>query len=107
MQGMNFIAGIVLMIFYDDDVLAFTAFVKLMQIDNWRCIYTEDTPKFFELVFEVKKHCKAKFKKLWKHFEDNEILWEPLLASPFITLFTNVVDVASSMAVLERFMLLG
>ena len=53
MQGMNFIAGIVLMIF-DEDILAWIVFVKLLKLNNWRTLYTPDMPKFFDLSYKVK-----------------------------------------------------
>ena len=44
---------------------------------------------------------------LHDHLQENNVMLEPLLASPFFTLFTNVVDIDSSLCIIERFMLLG
>lgn len=106
MQGMNFIAGLVLLNIQHEES-AFLIFTSIMQKDNWSRLYIDETPKLFELVYKVKLYIVLKLPELDKHFLKKSIVLEALLASPFFTLFSNLIDLVSSNRVLERFLLLG
>ena len=45
--------------------------------------------------------------KIHKIIKKKKILLEPLIASAFITLFSNLIDIESATKVMERFMLIG
>ncbi len=42
-----------------------------------------------------------------KLIKKKKILLEPLIASAFITLFSNLIDIENATKVMERFMLIG
>ncbi len=46
---MNFIAALILLT-VDDYALAWNIFVDLMNIDEWRRLYLDETPKLLEMV---------------------------------------------------------
>ena len=106
MQGINFIAGMVLLNIPHEET-AFVVFTKILEKDNWRRLYIDETPKLYELVYKVKLFICTKLSDLDKHFFKKSIALEALLASPFFTLFSNLIDLASATRVIERFMLLG
>lgn len=106
MQGLNFMAGMIL-ITVEDEATAFIILSKLMEIDNWYRLYVDETPKLFELVYIIRAYMKQKLAKLLKHFEAKGLALEPLLASPFFTLFSNLIDIKSALHLMERFMLIG
>jgi len=91
----------------EDQTLAFVILVKLLQKDNWRRFYLGDTPKLFEVSKIIKKFIQKELPKLHKLLKKKKVLIEPLIASCFITLFSNLVDKESATKVMERFMLLG
>lgn len=95
MQGLNFIAAIVLQNI-EDEVTAWIVFIRLLEIDNWRRLYINETPKLFELVYKVKLYICTKLPKLDKHLLKKSVALEPLLASPFFTLFSNLIDIQSA-----------
>ncbi len=106
MQGTNFIAGLILLNIQHEES-AFLIFTAIMQKDNWRRLYIDETPKLFELVYKVKYFICLKLPDLDKHFLKKSIELEALLASPFFTLFSNLIDLQSANRVMERFLLLG
>lgn len=55
----------------------------------------------------IKKFLVRQAPKVAKLFKKKNILLEPLIASAFITLFSNLIDVANATKVMERFMLIG
>ena len=91
----------------DDESLAFVIFIKIIQKNNWRGFYTDDTPKLFEMSKLIKKYLDKNASKVKKHLKKRKILLEPLIAGAFITLFSNLIDVDSAIKVMERFMLIG
>ena len=51
---MSFVAALVLMIFDDDEALAWTVFKQILTNEsNWRRFYGENTPKLFEFTKNV------------------------------------------------------
>ena len=105
-QGLNFIAAMILLQ-VDDESVAFLIFIKLLQKNDWRRFYTQETPKLFEMSSLIKKFLKKQAPKILKKFKKMKILLEPLIASAFITLFSNTIDVPNATKVMERFMLIG
>jgi len=90
-QGLNFIVDLLLEVTRDE----FTSFMilkELLKIDKWATLYTEGTPRLFYL----SKLFKEKLKKnsvVYQHiYKKEKILMEPLMASVFMTLFSNIVD---------------
>jgi len=106
MQGMNFIAGLVLRIF-DDEALAFFVMKRILEINEWRRLYVEGTPKLLELINQIKDFIKKDMPKLHKKLKKFDIYLEPLLASPFLTIFSNLLEIEDAEHCLERFILLG
>ena len=53
-QGMSFICAMILINVNFDEELAWVIFMKVMQVDEWRRLYTYQTPKLFELTKEVR-----------------------------------------------------
>jgi Rab-GTPase-TBC domain len=66
-----------------------------------------DTPKLFEVSKIIKKFIQKELPKLHKLLKKKKVIIEPLIASCFITLFSNLVDIENATKVMERFMLLG
>ena len=50
---MNFIAALILMI-CDDDSLAWNIFAEVMNINDWRRLYMDETPKLLEVVKTIR-----------------------------------------------------
>lgn len=53
MQGLNFVAGMIL-ITVEDEATAFIVLIKLLEIDDWYRLYIDETPKLFELVYLIR-----------------------------------------------------
>ena len=66
MQGLNFIAGLILLNIEEEEY-AFIILIRLMEIDEWKRLYIDDTPKLFELAYEIKKYILIDLPKLSKH----------------------------------------
>ena len=106
MQGMNFIAALVLKVF-DEESLAWFVFIRILQINEWRRLYLENTPKLFELSRVIRQYLLHECPKLYQRIKYHDVSLEPLLASPFITIFANLLDIESAERALERFILMG
>ena len=106
MQGMNFLAGLVLTVF-DDEALAFFVFKRVLEVNEWRRMFVEGTPKLFELSEQVKAFIKKEMCTLHKRMKVFEICIEPLLASAFLTVFSNLLVINEAQKALERFILEG
>ncbi|CDW82794.1 gtpase-activating protein [Stylonychia lemnae] len=107
MQGMNFIAWLVLKNFGEDDALAFAVFARILKINEWKRLYIQDTPKLFEMIPVIKSFLMKRLPKLDQKLTENQVPLEPLLAAPFITIFANLIEIEDAERALERFMLLG
>ena len=105
-QGLNFIAAMILFK-VEDQTLAFVIMVKILQKDGWRHFYTDETPKLFEASKVIKKFLSNRAPKIFKVIKKKKVLLEPLIASAFITLFSNLIDTENATKVMERFMLMG
>ena len=91
----------------DDEALAFVIFVKILEKNDWRRFYTNETPKLFEMSKQIQKFLVKHAPKVQKMFKKRKVILEPLIASAFITLFSNLIDVENATKVMERFMLHG
>ncbi len=87
--------------------MAFVILVKILKKDGWRRFYTDETPKLFEASKIIKKFLSSRAPKINKILKKKKILLEPLIASGFITLFSNLIDIESATKVMERFMFIG
>ena len=93
-QGMSFISAIILMVVENDDALAWMIFVKVLSVcSDWRRHYEENTPKLFEVTKLLRAFIKTELPKLNKALNDHNVILESLIASPFLTLFANLIPV--------------
>ena len=74
---------------------------------NYAQVYEDKLTKLISLVKEIRKWMKSKHKKLLQHLETNDIYLETVLSSPFLALFTNLIDIDSALRVLDRFIYAG
>lgn len=91
-QGLNFIAAMILLK-VEDQTLAFVILIKLLKKEGWRRFYLGDTPKLFEVSKLIKKFINKQLPKVHKLLKKKKVLLEPLIASAFITLFSNLIDI--------------
>ena len=105
-QGLNFIAAMILLK-VEDQTLAFVILIKLLSKEGWRRFYLGDTPKLFEVSKLIKKFISKHLPKVHKLLKKKKVLLEPLIASAFITLFSNLIEIELATKVMERFMLIG
>jgi hypothetical protein len=103
-QGMSFICAIVLMQ-VEQEELAFCMFVKLLNICNWRDLYLYQTPKLFDLTRVIRNYIAKDMPKLNEILTKNNVILESLFASPFLTLFANLVPMDQSLKIIDRFIL--
>lgn len=90
---MSFLAALVLMIIEDDEALAWTVFVKLLNICDWRRLYLYQTPKLFELTKTIRDFIKIQMPQVNLLMNQHNLILESLFASPFLTLFSNLVPI--------------
>ena len=104
---MSFIAALILMIFDNDEALAWTVFMKLLsERSDWRRFYGENTPKLFEFTKQLREFVKNDLPpRLNRVLNEHNVVLESLLASPLLTIFSNLIPVDHALRVLERFML--
>lgn len=105
-QGMNFIAALILL-HVKDQTLSCQILVKMMEIDNWGRLYIQSTPKLFEVSDQLRAYISSHLKVLNQTLQCHNIFIEALLASPFLTLFANLISIEHSTMVLDRFLLNG
>ena len=101
---MNFIAALILL-YEQDETMAWTIFVKVLTKDNWRQLFLYQTPKLFELSGDIKKFISKELPKLSAILKKYNVVLESLLASVFMTLFSNLVSIEHSSRILDRFIL--
>lgn len=100
-QGMSFIAGLVLMLFdkpgEESDILSLMIFKSLMtECSDWYRFYSDNTPKLFLFTKELRDHLKAVHPLIHKTLLDNNVILESLLASPLLTIFSNLIPIEES-----------
>ncbi|MFS8159432.1 MAG: hypothetical protein ACMG6E_04305 [Candidatus Roizmanbacteria bacterium] len=104
MQGMNFIAAMVLMTI-EDESIAFFVFSKVLEKDDWRKLYLTETPKLFQLTDKMRTYIKKEMNLLHKTISKFDIYLESLFASAFMTIFSNLISIENATKVLDRFIL--
>lgn len=105
-QGMNFIAAIILM-HVPNEVLACHIFMKVLAKDSWTQMYTESTPKLFEVSQAIQDRLQDEDAELYDHLFEHQILLEQVLAGPIMTLFANTTNFSVSTHILNMFILDG
>ena len=90
-----------------NEVLACFMFMKIIAIDNWARIYLSSTPKLFDLSKILMTRIQKELPDLHSHLFEHQIYLEVLLASPLMTLFSNMLDIAEATHVLSMFILDG
>ena len=103
---MSFLAGLILMV-VDDEFIAWLVFMKLLNTNHWRQLYLPDTPKLYALAKRIRSFIQAKLPKLHLRLTQYNIILESLIASPFFTMFANLLPLDSCLRILDRFMLHG
>lgn len=103
-QGMNFIAALILL-HVENEVVAWRIFVQVLAKDNWRRLYLYQTPKLFELTDQIRKYLNKELPDVFQILKKYNVALESLMASAFMTLFTNLVSNEHSSRILDRFML--
>ena len=103
---MSFIAALILM-YVDDEALAWTVFVRVLQICDWRRLYLLQTPKLFELTSKVRNIIVAEMPGVNALLIRHNVILESLFASPFLTLFSNLIPIDQALRVLDSFILHG
>jgi hypothetical protein len=109
-QGMNLVAGIILMVTEFDEVAGFTVLERLMNgPTDWRRFYTQDLMKttLQPINDRIYRWLRAESPLLEKHFQAHEFVLSHLLTGPFLTLFANIFDVGVAIHVLDRVLLYG
>jgi hypothetical protein len=91
-QGMNFIAALILL-YVEEDALAWLIFVKVLQIDNWRQLFLVQTPKLFDLSDEIRIYLEEHVPIVHNAIKKYNVVLESLFASAFMTLFSNLVSI--------------
>ena len=101
---MNFIAALILMNI-KNEVLACYMFMKIIAIDDWARMYLCSTPKLFDLSQKLMNRLEKDLPALHSHLFEHQIYLEVLLASPLMTIFSNMLDIAEATHVLSMFIL--
>jgi hypothetical protein len=103
---MNFIAATILM-HVPNEVLACQIFTKVLQKDDWAKMYLSSTPKLFDLSAIIMGRIENELPNLHEHLSKNEVYLEVLLASPLMTIFTNLLSFSEATHILNLFILDG
>ena len=107
MQGMNFIAAMILMALDEDESVAFYVFSKVLEKDNWSKLYLADTPKLYTMTDIIRQYIKKDLVELDKTIAKYDIYLESLFASAFMTIFSNLISLENALKVLDWYILDG
>ncbi|KAJ6251973.1 rab-gtpase-tbc domain-containing protein-related [Anaeramoeba flamelloides] len=88
-QGMAFIAG--LLLFYMEEQEAFWTFVVLMKDFHMSALFREGFPLLQQQLFQWDKVLKKYATKLYKHFQNENIMPSMYASSWFLTIFARVL----------------
>ena len=105
-QGMNFIAAIILMN-VPNEVLACKIFSKVLEKNDWAKMYLCSTPKLFDLSQQLMVRIENELPVLHSHLFEYQVFLEVLLASPLMTLFSNMLNFQESTHIMNLFILDG
>lgn len=81
--------------------------MKVLQKDNWARMYLTSTPKLFDFSSKMMKKIQNELPKLYSHLAKFEVYLEILLASPLMTLFSNILSYTEATHILNQFILNG
>jgi len=104
---MSFLGALVLITIEHDDVLAWIAFVRILDNSELKRLYTNETPKLFELTNEIDTFIQKELPNLHQTLKHHNVILESLFASPFFTLFSNLIPLNQALVVLDNFILDG
>ena len=90
-QGMNFLAGFLLM-FFQDEELAFKAFSGLIQKFEMTELFKDDMPQLKLFFYKLDRLISMYLPDLYSHFKDEWVQASLFSASWFITLFANTIQ---------------
>jgi Rab-GTPase-TBC domain len=103
---MSFIAAIILMVIDTDESLAYTVFIKLLEsASDWWRMYTENTPKLFEVTSSLRKFIKKELPQMHQKLNEYNVILESLFASTMLTIFSNTIPVEDALKVIDRYIL--
>jgi hypothetical protein len=105
-QGMNYIAGMLLMHIQDEEKV-FWCLIYIMNRKNWRCIYKKEMEKLHELLNTTETYIKQKFPKVYQHLLDNDFTVGAAFSPLFITLYIYQMEHDCAMRIMEFFILDG
>lgn len=103
-QGMNYLAGLVLVGVDMKEDLAFTILIRLMEADGFDLagLYDPTLKKLFEFADHVYSWLLSESPKLEECFREAGLPLTTMLASPFMALFANITGMKTSLHVLDR-----
>ena len=94
-QGMNFLAGFLLM-FYKDENLAFKAFIGLINKFDMVNLFKEELPMLKLFFYKLDRLISMFLPDLYSHLKDEWVQSSLFSASWFITLFSNTIQFQKS-----------
>ena len=103
---MNFLAAL-LYLAVGDEIIAFNLLIKVMHDLNWREVYLDQLVKLVSLTKKFKNWLLIEQKIIAVHLDYCGVILEAQLSSPFMGIFANLIDLDSSLRVLDRFLYFG
>ena len=105
-QGMNYIAAMLLMHIQEEESV-FWCLIYLLSRINWRMIYMEEMPKLMEIIENVEHKLNQDYPELAKHLEDQCFTVGAAFSPLFITLYIYQIEHQYAMRIFEFFLLDG
>jgi len=92
-QGMNFLAGFLLLI-HDDEKISFEIFNKLLEDPKYGLdgLYTDSFPKLYLATYQIIKLCKKYIPEVYRHFQKFNVKPQHWLSSWLLTLFLKYIE---------------
>jgi len=105
-QGMNYLAGLILVGVDFDEVTAFTILDKLMnERAQMASLYEGQLVKLYRLSDAVYSWLLQEEPELEEFLSEQGVPLTTLLAGPFMAIFANIVDIDTALHVLDRLVL--
>lgn len=105
-QGMNYIAAMLLM-YIEDEERVFWCIIYLLSRKNWRQIYIEEMPKLMELIAIVENKLDKQYPQVAQHLEEQCFTVSAAFSPLFITLYIYQIEHQYAMRIFEYFLLDG
>eukprot|EP00826_Nyctotherus_ovalis_P045486 TRINITY_DN5040_c0_g2_i1.p1 TRINITY_DN5040_c0_g2~~TRINITY_DN5040_c0_g2_i1.p1 ORF type:complete len:347 (-),score=95.85 TRINITY_DN5040_c0_g2_i1:371-1411(-) len=105
-QGMNYIAGLMLL-YIDDEAVVFCLLADILAKFRWRELYVDGMPKLIECVKTLEKRIESELPVVHAHFEENDVNMCGLFSHFFITTFLYSVPFTFGVRVFELFLIEG